>query len=113
MVVLLSVSTCFSRIRKIAAEFGAAFRRSNVEVWICCRLSVSLANRSAAETDNLQQIQTSTFDLLKAAPNSAAIFRILEKQVLTDNKTTITRYLVWTWDPELERFRSSLIDGAD
>jgi hypothetical protein len=77
------------------------------------RSELTLANRSAAETDNLQQTQTSTFDLLKAAPNSAAIFRVLEMQVLTDNKTTITRYLVWTWDPELERFRSSLIDGAD
>jgi hypothetical protein len=77
------------------------------------RSELTLANRSAAESDNLQQTQFSTFDLLKAAPNSAAIFRVLEKQVLTDNKTTITRYLVWTWDPELERFRSSPIDGGD
>ena len=74
---------------------------------------LTLPNRSAAETDNLEQTQTSTFDLLKAAPNSAAIFRILEKQVVTDNKTTITRYRVWTWNPELERFRASPIDGAD
>ena len=74
---------------------------------------ITLANRSASEADNLQQTQTSTFDLLKAAPNSASIFRVLEKQVLTDNKTTITRYLVWTWDPQLERFRSSPIDGGD
>ena len=36
------------------------------------RSEITLANRSAAETDNLQQTQTSTFDLLKAAPNSAA-----------------------------------------
>ena len=77
------------------------------------RNEITLTNRSAAETDNLQQTQTSTFDLLKAAPNSAAIFRVLEKQVVTDNKTTITRYLVWTWDPQLERFRSSPIDGGD
>lgn len=77
------------------------------------RSELTLANRSAAETDNLQQTQTSTFNLLKAAPSSAAIFRILEKQVLTDNKTTFTRYLVWTWDPELERFRSSPIDAGD
>ena len=74
---------------------------------------ITLANRSAAETDNLQQTQTSTFDLLKAPPKSPAIFRILEKQVLTDNKTTVARYVVWTWDPELERFRSSPIDGGD
>ena len=68
---------------------------------------------TAAETDNLQQTQTSTFYLLKSPPNSAAMFRIFEKQVVTDNKTTITRDLVWTWDPELERFRSSPIDGGD
>ena len=77
------------------------------------RSEITMANRSADETDNLQQSQTSTFELLKAAPKSVAIFRIFEKQVLTDNKTTITRYLVWTWDPELERFRSSPIDGGD
>ena len=77
------------------------------------RSELTLANRSTAETDNLQQSQTSTFELLKAPPKSAAIFRIFEKQVLTDNKTTITRYRVWTWDPELERFRASPIDGGD
>lgn len=77
------------------------------------RSEITLANRNATETDNLQQTQTSTFDLLKAAPNSVAVFRILEKQVLTDNKTTITRYVVWTWDPELERFRPSPFDAGD
>jgi len=77
------------------------------------RSAITLANRSAEETDNLQQTQASTFELLKAAPNSAAMFRVLEKQVLTDNKTTITLYRAWTWDPELERFRSSPIDGGD
>jgi hypothetical protein len=77
------------------------------------RSELTLTNRSAAETDNLQQTQTSTFSLLKSPPNSAAMFRIFEKQVVTDNKTTIIRYQVWTWDPELERFRSSPIDGGD
>jgi hypothetical protein len=74
---------------------------------------ITLANRSAAETDNLLQTQTSTFSELKSPPNSVAQFRILEKQMLTDNKTTITRYLVWTWNPELERFRPAPFDGAD
>ena len=74
---------------------------------------LTLTNRSPAETDNQQQTQTSTFSVLKSPPNSAALFRIFEKQVVTDNKTTITRYQVWTWDPELERFRSSPIDGGD
>ena len=77
------------------------------------RSEITLANRNAAETDNLQQTQTSTFNLLKAPPKSAAAFRILEKQVLTDDKTTITRYVVWTWDPELERFRPSPFDAVD
>jgi hypothetical protein len=74
---------------------------------------LTLANRPAEETDNLQQTQTSTFSLLKSPPNSVAMFRIFEKQVVTDNKTAITRYCVWIWDPELERFRSSPIDGGD
>jgi hypothetical protein len=74
---------------------------------------LTLANRSPAETDNLQQTQTSTFSLLKSPPNSAAMFRIFEKQVVTDNRTTITRYQVWTWDSELERFRPSPIDGGE
>jgi hypothetical protein len=74
---------------------------------------ITLANRDAAETDNLQQTQKSTFDLLKSPANSAAVYRLLEKEVITDNKTTITRYRVWTWDPELERFRPAPFDGSD
>jgi hypothetical protein len=74
---------------------------------------ITLANRQAGESDNLQQKQVSTFELLKPAPNSAATNRLLEKQVITDNKTTITRYRVWTWDPELERFRPAAFDGGD
>ena len=77
------------------------------------RSELTLANRSAAETDNLEQSQTSTFTLLKSAPKSAATFRFLEKQVSTDNKTTVTLYRVWTWDPELERFRPALFDAGD
>ena len=74
---------------------------------------LTLTNRSPAETDNLEQTQTSTFSLLKSAPTSSATYRFLEKEVLTENKTTMTRYRVWTWDPELERFRSSPFDGGD
>lgn len=74
---------------------------------------ITLANRSPSETDNLQQTQTSTFSELKSTSNSVAQFRILEKQVITDNKTTITRYIVWTWDPELERFRPAPFDARD
>ncbi len=77
------------------------------------RSEITLTNRVPDETDNLQQTQTSTFDLLKAPAGSAAAFRLLEKQVITDSKTTITRYKVWTWDPELERFRPAPFDGGD
>lgn len=74
---------------------------------------ITLANRSPEETNNLQQTQRSTFDLLKSPPNSAATYRLLEKQVITDNKTTITRFCVWTWDPELARFRPAPFDGGN
>jgi hypothetical protein len=77
------------------------------------RSELTLANRTAAEADNLTQTQTSTFSLLKSPLNSAATYRLLEKEVITDNKTTITRYRVWTWDPELERFRPAPFDGGD
>jgi hypothetical protein len=74
---------------------------------------ITLTNGTPSETDNLLQTQASTFSELKSAPNSAAQFRILEKQVVTDNKTTITRYVVWTWDADLERFRPAPFDGGD
>ncbi|HEX8797127.1 MAG TPA: hypothetical protein VF772_00880, partial [Terriglobales bacterium] len=77
------------------------------------RSEITLMNRTPNEDDNLTQTQTSTFDLLKSPPNSAATYRLLEKEVSTDNKTTITRYRVWTWDPELERFRPTPFDGGD
>ena len=77
------------------------------------RSELTLTNRSPAETDNLEQTQTSTFSLLKSAPKSTAIYRFLEKEVTTENKSIMTRYRIWTWDPELERFRSSPFDGGD
>jgi hypothetical protein len=77
------------------------------------RSKITLVNRTPTEDDNLTQTQTSTFNLLKSPPNSAATYRLLEKEVITDNKTTITRYRIWTWDSELERFRPSPFDGGD
>jgi hypothetical protein len=74
---------------------------------------ITLKNQSAADTDNLRQTQTSTFSLQKSAANSAALFQILEKEVITDKKTTITRYRVWSWDRDLERFRPAPFDGGD
>jgi hypothetical protein len=77
------------------------------------RSEITLMNRTPSEDNNLTQTQTSTFDLLKSPPNSAATYRLLEKEVITDNKTIITRYRVWTWDPALERFRPAPFDGGD
>ena len=77
------------------------------------RSQITLANRTPDDTDNLQQTQTSTFSLLKAPASSAAVYRILEKEVITDYKTSITRSRVWTWDPELERFRPAPFDSGD
>jgi hypothetical protein len=77
------------------------------------RSQITLTNRKSEETDILQQTQTSTFDLLKSAPNSSAAYRILEKDVITDNKTTINRAVSWTWNAELERFRPAPFDSGD
>jgi hypothetical protein len=74
---------------------------------------ITLASPSPDVTDNLQQTENSTFELLKSAANSAATYRLLEKEVITDNKTTITRYVVWTWDPDIERFRPAPFDAGN
>lgn len=77
------------------------------------RSAITLTNRTPSEDDNLTQRQTSTFNLLKSPPNSAAIYRLLEKETIIDNKTAITRYRVWTWDPEVARFRPAPFDGGE
>ena len=76
------------------------------------RSEITLANRTPLEDDTLTQRQTSTFNLLKSPANSDATYRLVEKEVVIDNKTTITRYRVWTWDRELERFRPAPFDGG-
>ena len=77
------------------------------------RSEITLINQSPENQDNLQQTQTSTFNPLKAAPHSAAQYRLLEKEIITDNKTTITHDRVWKWDPELERFRPAPFDAGN
>jgi hypothetical protein len=77
------------------------------------RSQITLTNRSPENSDNLTQTQNSTFSPMKSAPNSAAVYHLLEKEVVTDNKTTLTRYRVWTWDPQLQRFRPAPFDGGD
>src|SRR3974377_1170672 len=77
------------------------------------RNKITRANRTPDDTDNLQQTQTSTFSLLRGPANSAAVYRILEKEVITDYKTSITRSRVWPWDPELEGFRPAPCDSGE
>ena len=74
---------------------------------------ITLTNHPPSDTTNLRQTQSSTFSLLKSLPDSAAQYRLLEKEVITDNQTTITRFRVWTWDADLERFRPAPFDGGD
>lgn len=77
------------------------------------RSQITLANRVPDESDDLQQTQMSTFSLLKSPPKSAAVYRIVEKEVITGNKTSITRSRLWSWNPELQRFRSVPFDSGD
>ncbi len=78
------------------------------------QLSVTLPDRPENDGDNVQQSQQSTFELLKADPtSSAAATRILEKEVIQEKKTSVTRYFSWDWDPEMERYRPAPSDGTD
>jgi len=77
------------------------------------RVELTMPDRPENDADNVEQSQQSTFHLMKADPNSGASARILEKEVLKQRKTNLTRYRLWSWDPELERFRSSPHDGSE
>jgi hypothetical protein len=77
------------------------------------RLELTMPDRPENDADDLEQSQQSTFRQIKAGPNSGANMRILEKEVLKERKTNLTRYRLWSWDPALERFRSSPDDGSE
>ena len=77
------------------------------------RVELTMPDQPENDADNVEQSQQSTFRLMKADPNSGASTRILEKEVLKQRKTNLTRYRLWSWDPELERFRSSPHDGSE
>src|SRR5208283_2241782 len=77
------------------------------------RLELTMPDRPEYHADNVVQSQQSTFSLIQADPNSGASTHILEKEVLKERKTNLTRYRLWSWDPELERFRSSPHDGSE
>ena len=76
------------------------------------RLELTMPERVENNADNVMQTQQSTFRVMKADLKSGASTRILEKEVLKERKTELTRYRLWSWDPEMERFRSSPHDGS-
>jgi hypothetical protein len=76
------------------------------------RLELTMPDRPENNADNVVQSQQSTFSLVQADPKSGASTCILEKEVFKERKTNLTRYRLWSWDPELERFRSSPHDGS-
>ena len=77
------------------------------------RMEVTLPVKPSDDSDNVDQSQQSTFNMVKAAANTGAVMRILEKEVLKEKQTSMTLYRSWNWDPELERFRSAGSDGSD
>ena len=64
------------------------------------------------DSDNVEQSQQSTFTVARGDPKVGPGTRILEKEVLKEKKTSLTLYRYWTWDPGLERFRSTAYDGS-
>ena len=64
------------------------------------------------DSDEAEQSQQSTFTVVKADANLGPGTRILEKELLKENKTSFTLYRYWSWDPGLERFRSTAYDGS-
>jgi hypothetical protein len=77
------------------------------------RLEVTMPVRPENDADNVEQTQQSTFRPVKTDPNPGASTRILETEVLKERKTSLTRYRLWSWDIDLERFRSSPHDGSE
>jgi hypothetical protein len=76
------------------------------------RYKLVMPNRPENDADNVEQSQQSTFIVVKAGVNAGPPVRILEKEVLKEKKTSLTLYRYWSWDPGLERFRSTAYDGS-
>jgi len=72
-----------------------------------------MPNRPENDADNVEQTQQSTFTVAKGDENTGPRIRILEKAVLKEKEDTFTLYRYWSWDPNLERFRSTAYDGGD
>ena len=77
------------------------------------RYELVMPNRPENDADHVEQSQQSTFSVVKADANAGQRMRILEKEVLKERKIRLTLYRYWSWDPELERFRSTAYNGSD
>ncbi len=71
-----------------------------------------MPNRPENDADNVEQTQQSTFTVVGGDAKAGPGTRILEKEVLKEKKESLTLYRYWSWDPELERFRSTAYDGS-
>ena len=76
------------------------------------RYDLVMPNVPANDADNVEQTQQSTFTVVRGDVKVGPGTRILEKEVLKENKTSLTLYRYWSWDPGLERFRSTAYDGS-
>ncbi len=76
------------------------------------RYDLVMADVPENDSDKAEQSQQSTFTVVKGDAKVGPGTRILEKEVLKENKTSLTLYRYWSWDPGLERFRSTAYDGS-
>jgi len=76
------------------------------------RYDLVMPNRPENDADNVEQTQQSTFTVVKGDAKVGTGTRILEKEVLKERKESLTLYRYWSWDPGLERFRSTAYDGS-
>ncbi len=76
------------------------------------RYDLVMPNVPENDSDNVEQTQQSTFSVVKGDAKVGPGTRILEREVLQDNKTSLTIYRYWSWDPGLECFRSTAYDGS-
>ena len=68
-------------------------------------LTFAVGVRKNGEFGNTQQSQHSLFTFVPAEGQDAPGYRdILEKQVLSDHETTLTRWRLFVWRPEFGRF---------
>ncbi len=76
------------------------------------RYDLVMPNVPENDADNVEQTQQSTFTVVGGDAKAGPGTRILEKEVLKKKKESLTLYRYWSWDPELERFRSTAYDGS-